>query len=227
MDHRLGKIKIISLREQVITAIRDAIIEGKFKPGEKIPEQELAQQLGVSRTPIREAIRILEQQGLVVTVPKSGTYVTESNIEKIKEAIVVRVVIEQLALREAIEHLDDGEWGKFMNALEDILHRMQIASEDGDGVALTELDIDWHSQIVDAAHNQYLSWLWRSSGLQYLIWSPERSLYPLAKDKWWEVIYGRHKKLLDSLKSRNIEKCCAAIQEHIEQKYQDLDGYLH
>lgn len=227
MDHRLGKIKIISLREQVITAIRDAIIEGKFKPGEKIPEQELAQQLGVSRTPIREAIRILEQQGLVVTVPKSGTYVTESNIEKIKEAIVVRVAIEQLALREAIEHLDDREWGEFMNALEDILHRMQVASEDGDGVALTELDIDWHSQIVDAAHNQYLSWLWRSSGLQYLIWSPERSLYPLAKDKWWEVIYGRHKKLLDSLKSRNIEKCCAAIQEHIEQKYQDLDGYLH
>ncbi|MGH9199183.1 MAG: GntR family transcriptional regulator, partial [Acidimicrobiia bacterium] len=64
---RLERINQVALRDRIVNAIRDAIVQGKLKPGEKIPEQDLAVQLGVSRTPIREAIRILEQQGLVQT----------------------------------------------------------------------------------------------------------------------------------------------------------------
>lgn len=79
MTQRLIKIPQTLLRDQIVNAIRDAIIQGKFKPGEKIPEQELAEQLGVSRTPIREAIRILEQQGLVQPRPKNGTYIARIN----------------------------------------------------------------------------------------------------------------------------------------------------
>ena len=64
-----------ALRERVVTAIRDAVIQGKLRPGEKVPEDELALRFGVSRTPVREAIRILEQQGMVRVLPKKGTYI--------------------------------------------------------------------------------------------------------------------------------------------------------
>ena len=76
MPQQLKKIVRIPLRDQILDSIKRAIITGKFKASEKISEEELAEQLGVSRTPIREAIRVLEQQGLVEVIPKDGTYVT-------------------------------------------------------------------------------------------------------------------------------------------------------
>src|SRR6202050_5101369 len=71
----LQPVKREALRDQVVKAIRDAIIQGRLRPGEKVPEGDLAQQLTVSRTPIREAIRVLEGQGLVEVNPKRGTYI--------------------------------------------------------------------------------------------------------------------------------------------------------
>jgi len=106
VTNRLSKIQRTSLREQVVTAIRDATIQGRFKAGEKVPEEELAEQLGVSRTPIREAIRILEQQGLVAARPKNGTYISALNREEIRDSLQVRATLEEFAVRNAIERLD-------------------------------------------------------------------------------------------------------------------------
>lgn len=223
MKNQLEKIKKIPLREQIINAIRDAIIEGKFKPGEKISEQELSEQLGVSRTPIREAIQILQQQGLVKIVPKSGTYVTDVEVEELKDSLSIRIAIEELALRQAIERSDDEQWQKLCSHLEEILAHMQKAAKNGSTIEATELDIEWHTQLIDAAQNQYLSRLWRTSGLQYLIWSPERSLYPLAQDKLSDITISRHQELLDILKTKNLSACCRTIRSHIEQKYEDLN----
>jgi DNA-binding GntR family transcriptional regulator len=225
MKNQLAKIKKIPLREQIINAIRDAIIEGKFKPGEKISEQELSEQLGVSRTPIREAIQILQQQGLVKIVPKSGTYVTNVEAEELKDSLSIRIAIEELALRQAIERSSEAQWQTLCDQLENVLARMQVAAERGSTIDATELDIEWHTHLIDSAQNCYLSRLWRTSGLQYLIWSPERSLYPLAQDKWLGIIYIRHKKLYDILARKDPEECCQAIRLHIEQKYEDLNFF--
>lgn len=222
MQNQLEKIKKTSLREQIIDAIRDAIIEGKFKPGEKISEQELSEQLGVSRTPIREAIQILQQQGLLRIIPKSGTYVTKVDVEELKDTLSIRVAIEELALRQAIERSSNGQWQMLCEELQGVLSKMHEVISSGDTIAAIELDIEWHTHMIDAAQNRYLSRLWRTSGMQYLVWSPERSLYPLAREKWLGVIYERHKNLYSILFRRDADECCRAIRLHIEQKYDDL-----
>ena len=85
------------LREIVFSTMRKAIIEGGFKPGQRLMEVQLAEQMGVSRTPVREAIRKLELEGLVVMVPRKGAYVAGLTSEDIREVVVIRVVLEGLA----------------------------------------------------------------------------------------------------------------------------------
>lgn len=223
MQNQLEKIKKTSLREQVINAIRDAIIEGKFKPGEKISEQELSEQLGVSRTPIREAIQILQQQGLLRIVPKSGTYVTDVDVDELKDSLSIRVAIEELALQQAIERSSEAQWQELTDRLSSVLESMRKVAENGNTIDAIELDIKWHTHLIDAAQNRYLSRLWRTSGMQYLIWSPERSLYPLEKETWVDVTYLRHKGLLEILSRKDTDECCQAIRSHIERKYEDLN----
>ena len=128
----MKRINQISLRDQVIDAIRDAILHGEFKPGEKIHEHALAQQLGVSRTPIREAIGILEQQGLIHIVPKRGTFVARVGREEMRDKLSIRVVIEQLALKQAMERLTSKQWVEFCKKLEQILLEMKEAVEMGE-----------------------------------------------------------------------------------------------
>ncbi len=224
MIHRLQKIQKEPLREQVINAIRDAIIEGKFKPGEKIPEQELAEQLGVSRTPIREAIRILEQQGLVLIVPKSGTFVAEVDSEELIDSLYIRIALEQLAFKQAVDRLSPGQWNKLVGKLSYILNCMKEAVEKGDSIAATDLDIEWHTLLIDASQNRHLSRIWRVTGLQDLIWSPERNLYPLAQEKLSDISYIRHKALLEILIRKDPEECNEAIRLHVLQKLSDLDN---
>ena len=117
MPQQLKKIVRIPLRDQILDSIKRAIITGKFRASEKISEEELAEQLGVSRTPIREAIRVLEQQGLVEVIPKDGTYVTSFDSDQIKDGLHVRVALEQLALKQSIERLSDSEWRKHCDYL--------------------------------------------------------------------------------------------------------------
>jgi len=218
MKHQLQKIRKNSLKEQVIDAIRNAIIEGKFKPGEKIPEQELAEQLGVSRTPIREAIHILEQQGLVVIVPKSGTFVAEVDPAEVQDSLYTRIALEELALQQAIARSKPEEWECLCKKLSRILKGMQEAVEKGNTIAATELDIEWHTTLIDAAQNRSLSRVWRATGLQYLIWSPERNLYPIAEGKFSDITYLRHKELFEVIQRKDPDECSRAISLHIQHR---------
>lgn len=183
---RLERINQVALRDRIVNAIRDAIVQGKLKPGEKIPEQELAVQLGVSRTPIREAIRILEQQGLVQTRPKNGTYIAQVDREDARDGLLVRTVLEQLAARQAIERMDQDEWSELCGRLQDLLEGMGEAIRRDDPVAAVELDIEFHTMLIHAAGNRYLSETWRLVGLPSLIWSPERDTYPQTPEDWTE-----------------------------------------
>ncbi len=227
MKHQLQKIRKNSLKEQVINAIRDAIIEGKFKSGEKIPEQELAEQLGVSRTPIREAIHVLEQQGLVVIVPKSGTFVAEVDAEDVRDSLDTRIALEELGLRQAIERSSDAEWASLCKKLNRILKGMQEAVEKNHTILATELDIEWHTTLIDAAKNKYLSRVWRATGLQFLIWSPERNLYPLEQERLSDITYTHHKDLFEIIRRKDPEECSRAIRAHILQRASTLDAQIN
>lgn len=222
MSRPLAKIANVSLRDQVVGAIRDAIIQGKLRPGEKIPEHDLAEQLGVSRTPIREAIRTLEHQGLVETRPRSGTYVATLRWEEARDSLLVRAALEDLAVRQAIERADPREWDQLCATLQLLLERMRDTIVGGDPIAATELDVEWHTVLIDAARNRYLAHTWRIVGLPFLIWSPERELYPLSQEQWRDVFTMRHERMLAALVERDPDRCGEAVRFHIFEKLHDL-----
>lgn len=221
--HRLARIPQTSLRDQVVNAIRDAIIQGKFRPGEKIPEHDLSAQLGVSRTPIREAIRILEQQGLVETRPKNGTYIAGIDREDVRHGLLVRAALEELAVRQALERLDERQWDGLCERLRNVLAQMREAAKRGDPIGATELDVEWHTLLLEAAANPYLARAWGVAGLSFLIWAPELELYPLAAEEWGEVFGERHRAVLAALQTRDSERAATAVRRHILRKLEDVE----
>ena len=221
MGHRLNEIPQTSLRIRVANAIRDAIIEGDFKPGEKIPEKELAEELGVSRTPVREAIRILEQQGLVEVRPKYGTFIANLDWQEAHDSLSVRAALEQLAVQQTMERLSPEEWDELCARFQAVVDQMLDAEKRGDSVRSAELDIEWHTLLIDSAQNECLSRTWRNAGLAVLIWSPERETYPLNGQALARPAV-RHKELLDALRKREPGRCAEAIRNHIFVKFDDI-----
>jgi DNA-binding GntR family transcriptional regulator len=219
----LPKIQRIPLREQISNAIRDAIIKGKFKAGEMIPEHELAAQLGVSRTPIREAIRLLEHQGLVEIRPKNGTFVASLDSEEAVDGLYVRAAMEELAVRQALERLDAQEWDALCEKYEDLLDGLREAVASNDPVAAIEFDVEWHRILIDAARNRSLTRTWQVTGLSNLIWSFEFNLYPLVDEALTSWIV-RHEELLKVFRRRDPEACAQAIRFHILRKLSDIES---
>ena len=219
---RLAPLSRKNLSEQIIDAIRDAIVEGRFRPGDKIPEADLAEQLGVSRTPIREAFKLLEQQGLIEIRPKNGTFVASMNRAEAEDGLHVRAALEVLAVRQALERLSTQEWVQLCGRYDTMLEDAWRAAATSDAVAGIEFDIAWHTLLVEAAQNQALARTWSMAGLSNLIWSFEFDLYPLddVSFKSWVL---RHVEFLDVLRGRDPDACEEAVRSHILIKVDDVD----
>lgn len=209
-----------TLRDSVVRAIRDAIIQGRLRPGEKVPEEDLAQQLQVSRTPIREAIRVLEAQGLVVVRPKRGTYIAMPDRDDAADGLAVRTSLEVLAVEQALERLGSAEWEDLCGQLEGILDDMADAQKSGDAIRSVELDIDFHASLIKAGRNRHLWRSWHAVGIPFLVWTPERGLYPSAESD----VATRHRELFASIRSRDAELAAAAVRRHIARKLADIPG---
>jgi DNA-binding GntR family transcriptional regulator len=209
-----------TLRDDVVRAIRDAIIQGRLRPGEKVPEEELAQQLKVSRTPVREAIRVLEAQGLVVVRPKRGTYISMPDREDAADGLAVRTALEELAVNQAMERLDEADWSQLCDELQSILKQMSDVTSQANAIREIELDIEFHSTVIRAAHNRHLWRSWHALGIPFLVWSPERGMYPDSEPD----IVARHQDLLNAIRSRDPAQCSAAIRRHIARKLEDIPG---
>lgn len=142
----------LPLREVVFHTLRNAIIQGEFQPGERLMEITLANKLGVSRTPVREAIRMLELEGLVVMLPRRGAMVAQITVKDLKDALEVRMDIEALAVRLACERID--EEGK--NELKDACMKFKEAINTKLVPAIVEGDEAFHNSIYKASKNQKL-----------------------------------------------------------------------
>ena len=120
MEHKLSPIKLDSyqpLREVVCETLRDAIRKGTLKPGERLMEIQLAEELGVSRTPVREAIRKLELEGYVIMMPRRGTYVANLSIRDVNEVFEIRTSLDSLASGLAAERITDEELERLQRLL--------------------------------------------------------------------------------------------------------------
>lgn len=142
----------LPLREVVFNALRQAIIEGEFQPGERLMEVTLANKLGVSRTPVREAIRMLELEGLVVMVPRKGAEVAKITVKDLKDALEVRMAMEALSVRLACERIDD----KGKEELKAACIKFKEAINSKLVPAIVEGDEAFHNVIYKASKNNKL-----------------------------------------------------------------------
>jgi DNA-binding GntR family transcriptional regulator len=214
-----------ALRDRIVGAIRDAVIQGKLRPGEKVPEDDLAQAFGVSRTPVREAIRILEQQGLVRVLPKRGTYIAAADQSDETDRLAVRVALEALAVGQALERSDAEQWDHLCAELDVLIDRMQSAVASDDLVTATELDVEFHTALVRQSANDYLLRTWHLVGVDLLVWTPERDLYAQPAPELTVGLVAAHRALLDALRTRDTAACTAAVRSHIETKIAQMSSY--
>ncbi|CAH2211802.1 GntR family transcriptional regulator [Tepidibacter aestuarii] len=155
MKDNLEKLKLENykpLREIVFEYLRESILKGKLEPAQRLMEVQLAEQLGVSRTPVREAIRKLELEGLVVMLPRKGAYVADVSLKDIIEVLEIRAALEGLAASVAAERMSDEDLEK----LELISYQFKKSLENGDIDMMVKKDIELHDLIFNSTNNQKL-----------------------------------------------------------------------
>jgi DNA-binding GntR family transcriptional regulator len=146
----------MSLREQVRDLLLDRIVSGSYAPGSRLVETRIAEELGVSQAPVREALRDLEQLGCVVHTPFRGCSVKELSVDDLLEAYPVRSALEDLAARLAAERID----GDGLARLAGLIDSMRRASRVRDVIAASSADAAFHATIVAAAGNSVLTRQW-------------------------------------------------------------------
>jgi len=141
------------IREEVFIMLREAILNGKLKPGDRLVERELAEQLGVSRTPVREALRKLELENLVTHIPRKGVVVSEISREDIIEILDIRACLEGLVARIAAEKVTKQD----IEELRSYLEKMKKAVQEGKNDELNRLHDEFNKKVLNIAGSPRLS----------------------------------------------------------------------
>jgi DNA-binding GntR family transcriptional regulator len=148
-----------SMRSRASDALREAIVSGRLRPGDRLKEVELAEQLGISRAPVREALRQLEHEGLVASLPYRATEVLGISQEEIGEVLVpIRLTIESFAFRKALPLLSDADF----KALEELVSDMRRAAASGDLDRLATDDVRFHELVIERSAQPHCLQIWRS-----------------------------------------------------------------
>ena len=212
------------LREMVYEELKMQILTGTIIPGTRMMEVELAEEMGVSRTPVREAIRKLELEGLVVMVPRKGAYVAGISMKDIHEVYELRSALEALAASLAAVRITDEE----LEEMERQMVREAKETEENNLQGIVSIDTTFHDLLYQAAHNQRLVQFinilqeqlqrFRSATLS----RPGRSKYALEE----------HKKIVEALANKDAKLAAKLATEHIENAENamifamDKDGFV-
>lgn len=196
------------LRELVCNSIRTAIADGTLRPGERLMEIQLAEELGISRTPVREAIRKLELEGIVVMIPRRGTYVSDISIKDVTEIYEIRLSLDMLAASLAAERINDDELEEMNRQL--IMTANYAAQRDVEH--LVECDSVFHDVLYRAARNERLVTIINNLRDQ-LTNLRGRSM---AQPGRLTDTLQEHRNLLDAIANRDPEQAALAARVHIE-----------
>lgn len=142
----------LPLRDVVFNTLREAILRGELVPGERLMELQLAAKLGVSRTPIREAIRMLEQEGLAITIPRKGAIVAGMTEKDMQDVLEIREALEELSVQVACDKITAEEIGK----LQKNMKNFENSLKSGDLKKMAQADVEFHDVIYQATHNPKL-----------------------------------------------------------------------
>jgi DNA-binding GntR family transcriptional regulator len=194
-----------NLREQIKDVILQRIVTQAYPPGSRLVETRIAQELGVSQAPVREALRDLEQLGCVVHEPFRGCSVRALSAEDLLEAFPVRAALESLACRLAVEHISERELAQLEARIAD----MRAAYEAKDPHGQSQADTRFHATIVRATRNATLERQW--SLLEPFL----RTYISVARGADPRSLPDRHVPILDALRARDADAAAAAMHRHL------------
>lgn len=210
MKNRFPTIKLENykpLRDLVFEAIREAILNNRLKPGERLMEVQLAEEMGVSRTPVREAIRMLELEGHVVMVPRKGAYVATLTLKDAAEVFEIRSSLEGLAAALAAERITDQE----IMYLDKILDTISTAEAKGDVKTIIKEDTEFHHVLFNASRNTRLAQMASNLKEQIGRFRVQSFSNPIRQKN----VILEHKAILDAIKQGDAENAEKLAKEHI------------
>ena len=202
--HDITPIEQTPLRIQIAEMLRRAIVSGKLRPGSVLVEATLAEQMNVSRAPIREAIQILENDGLVETVAYKGKRVKPLTAREVEETYNLREVFEVMAVRRILQY------GRPVAALWAHCHEMDRAADAGDQDKLTAADEAFHRTLIQVADHDLLLASWNSLYLRiHQIMALRNTVQPNLFD-----ISGTHPPIVRALEAHDVDEAVRLITEH-------------
>ncbi len=198
----------LPLRDVVFNTLRQAILKGELEPGERLMEIQLSERLGVSRTPIREAIRKLELEGLVLMIPRKGAEVAKISETSLREVLEVRRSLEELAAELACRRIGERE----LLDLEEAEEAFAEAIINGEPMEIAESDEHYHDLIYQATGNSRLVQILNNLREQMYRYRLE---YIKDEDKR-QILVVEHEHILQALKNHDIQDAKSAVRGHID-----------
>ncbi|SEO75692.1 GntR family transcriptional regulator [Paenibacillus sp. OV219] len=197
-----------SLREKVTNDLREAILNGHLLPGARIKEMDIAEQMGVSRGPIREAIRQLEREGLLLSYPYKETIVADLDADEVQNILMpIRFHIEWFVVKRYLDKLDDSFFAK----QQVIINEMRVAVENGEKSRLVDLDILFHQSILELAAERTVMLTWQSIVNQIrLHFTKNISFYNL------DHMERDHQELMDAFRTKDLDLIQKEILKHLD-----------
>lgn len=208
MELKMDMNSDLPLRDVVFTTLRDAILKGELKPGERLMEIHLANKLGVSRTPIREAIRMLEQEGLAITIPRKGAQVARMTEKDLMDVLEIRDALDKLAVTDACERMTPEHFEELEAAMENFTE----VTKSRDVRAIVSADEEFHNVIYKAADNPKL---W------HIIANLKEQMYRyryeyVKQDKDYSDLVKDHSAIIEGLKNKDVKYVQSVMHEHLK-----------
>jgi DNA-binding GntR family transcriptional regulator len=209
----LPRISDDSRRHRVVAALRGEIVAGRLKPGDKLVESELSERMGVSRGPVREALRQLEQEGLVLLSPYRSTEVLGISQEEVEQILVpIRLILERFAFSHALRRMNEEDFDR----LEGLIREMSVAAERGDLDGIVETDVGFHEFVISKSGQPHCLQIWRAI-------IPRVRAYFYSDGLWRqnsEEVIDEHRELLLVLRTRDEARVLTEVDKHIHHRPQ-------
>ena len=205
----------LPLRDVVFNTLRDAILTGKLVPGERLMENQLADKLGVSRTPVREALRMLELENLVELVPRKGAQVLDMSEKDITNILEVRSALEGLATSVACKKMSKEDLQQLKNMEVDF----EKAVADNDVERFVDIDEDFHDLIFSATENDKLINIFRNLRIQLYRY---RMAQAKNNDTSMSTIVAHHRSIIRAIENHDAEEGASIAQGHIKSQTESI-----
>lgn len=199
---------VSSLTDELVDIIRDRILKGEYRIGEKIKENQIATEFKVSRTPIREAFKQLESEGLIDYIPNRGCFAKGFTREDIEDIYAVRKALEIMAVEWAVSRISDLQ----IEALKEQSDLMEFYTTKKDSDKVLELNSVYHDIIYDAAGSRFMAQILRS----YKEYIEQTRKVILYEQTYLEEILSEHKNILEAIIARDVQGAKEAMSVHIE-----------